>query len=66
MLRAILRFHRSAQKAIEEGAELGNVLALGVREGIAKMKFLPEEEAGLTEIVAAVDEAFGKLARSRN
>jgi V/A-type H+-transporting ATPase subunit A len=43
MLRAILQFHRSALKAIEGGAELENVLALGVRGDIAKMKFLPEE-----------------------
>lgn len=66
MLRTILRFHRSALIAIEDGAELENVLALGVREGIAKMKFLPEEEARLLETSAAVDEAFGKLVRSRN
>ena len=66
MLKAILRFHQSAEKAIEEGAELESVLALGVREDITKMKFLPEEEAGLLKISAAVDEAFGRLSRSRN
>jgi V/A-type H+-transporting ATPase subunit A len=43
MLRTILQFHRSALKAIEEGAELENVLARDVRGDIAKMKFLPEE-----------------------
>ena len=43
MLRTILQFHRSALKAIEEGAELENVLARDVRGDIAKMEFLPEE-----------------------
>ncbi len=66
MLRAILRFHRAAVKAVEDGVELDKVLGLAEREGIAKMKFLPEDEARLGEAPAALEAALAKLLRGRN
>ena len=66
MLRAILRFHRAALAAVAGGVELDKVLGLAGREGIAKMKFLPEDEARLLEAPAALDEALAKLLRGQD
>ena len=66
MLRAILRFHRAALAAVAGGDELDKVRGLAGREGIAKMKFLPEDEARLLEAPAALDEALAKLLRGQD
>jgi V/A-type H+-transporting ATPase subunit A len=66
MLQAILRFHRSALKAVEDGVDLDKVLGLAEREGIAKMKFLPEDEARLGEAPAALEGALAKLLRGQD
>jgi V/A-type H+-transporting ATPase subunit A len=66
MLRAILRFHRAALAAVAGGVELDKVLGLAGREGIAKMKFLPEDEVRLNEAPAALDEALAKLLRGQD
>ncbi len=66
MLRAVLQFHRAALKAVEDGVELDKVLGLAEREGIAKMKFLPEDEARLLEAPAALEAALARLLRGQN
>jgi hypothetical protein len=66
MLRAVLRFHRAALAAVAGGVELDKVLGLAERAGIAKMKFLPEDEARLNEAPAALDAALAKLLRGQD
>jgi len=61
MLRAILHFHNSGLKALNENMALEKILALGVREKISKMKFLPEEDTGVLEAYMEVDSAFKEL-----
>jgi len=61
MLRTILHFHNLGLKALEEGKNLEEVTSLEVREKIAKMKFLPEEDASILEVYIEVDNAFKTL-----
>ncbi len=65
MLRTILHFHHLGLRALEEGASLETVISLGVRERIAQMKYLPEEEAGLLDVYLEVDQAFKNLQASQ-
>ena len=65
MLRTILHFHNSGLKALEEEKSLEEILALGVREKISKMKFLPEGESGLLEVYIEVDNAFKELLQKK-
>ncbi len=65
MLRTILHFHNSGLKALEEEKSLEEILALGIREKISKMKFLPEGEPGLLEVYIEVDNAFKKLLQKK-
>lgn len=44
MLNVILEFNRLGQKALKEGAYLSRILQLPVREKIARMKYIPEQE----------------------
>jgi V/A-type H+-transporting ATPase subunit A len=61
MLRTILHFHDSGLKALEEEKSLEEILALGVRESISKMKFMPEGESDLLDVYIEVDDAFKEL-----
>jgi V/A-type H+-transporting ATPase subunit A len=63
MLRAILHFHRSALKALEN-VSLDKILSLSVREKIAKLKYLPEEDTGIIEAYIEVDNAFKGLGKT--
>ncbi|NIM59587.1 MAG: V-type ATP synthase subunit A [Candidatus Aminicenantes bacterium] len=65
MLRTILHFHNSGLKALEEEKSLEEILALGIREKISKMKFLPEKEVGLLEVFMEVDDAFKELSQKK-
>ena len=65
MLRTILHFHNSGLKALEEEKSLEEILALGVREKISKMKFIPEGEVGLLEVYMEVDNAFKELLQKK-
>jgi len=60
MLRTILHFHNLGLKAIEEGQSLEDIVNLEVREKIAKMKFLPEEDTALLEVYIEIDNVFKK------
>jgi V/A-type H+-transporting ATPase subunit A len=63
MLRTIIHFHNSAIKTLDE-VHLSKILSLPIREKIAKMKFLPEEDSGLIEAYMDVDNAFKSLAKA--
>lgn len=62
MLRTILHFHNSSLKALEH-VNLDRILSLPIREKIAKLKFLPEEDTGIIESYVEVDNAFKDLGK---
>ncbi|MBU1669716.1 MAG: V-type ATP synthase subunit A [Actinobacteria bacterium] len=43
LLRCVITFHREAEKALEAGAEIDDVLASPLRERLADAKFIPED-----------------------
>ena len=68
MLEAILQFHKLALAKLQQGAALDELLALPVRERIARMKFTPQEDeddlrAVGAEITEAVERVAGESAR---
>ncbi|MDH4217821.1 MAG: V-type ATP synthase subunit A [Candidatus Aminicenantes bacterium] len=63
MLRTIVHFHNHGLKALEEGMDLEEILALKIREKISKMKFLPEEDGELLEVYIEIDKTFKELLR---
>ena len=68
MLDAILQFHHGALARLEQGVALDDLLALPVRERIARMKFTPQEEeddlrAVGGEITQALEHVAGEPAR---
>ena len=65
MLRTILHFHHSGVNALEEGKNLEEILALAVREKVSKMKFLPEEDAGILEVYIEIDNDFKDLLQKK-
>ena len=44
MLATILKFHEAASAAVERGADVKEIAALTVKEDIARMKYVPEDE----------------------
>ena len=67
MLRLILKFYESAKLAVDLGVPLVQVLSLGVREDLARMKIIrPEEfdEVSL-EIDKKINEQFDQLVRKQ-
>jgi V/A-type H+-transporting ATPase subunit A len=65
MLRTILHFHNSGMKALEEGMNLNEIITMGIRENISKMKFLPVDDPGLLETYVELDDAFKKLLQKK-
>jgi V/A-type H+-transporting ATPase subunit A len=65
MLRTIVHFHNSALQALEAGVDLEEIQYLEVREQIAKMKFLPEEDAQLLEVYIQIDKAFKNILKAK-
>lgn len=63
MLDTIMYFHRRAAEAIQSGVEPEKVFGLPVREEIAKMKYIPEEnkEKVFEELKKKIDRAFKEL-----
>jgi len=62
MLSLILTFGRMAQKALEDGAEFSQVLALSVRERIGRAKYVTEEDIGaLDDIMKELKEQMQTL-----
>ena len=63
MLEAILQFHKLALAKLQQGAALDELLALPVRERIARMKFTPQEdEDDLRAVGAEITEAVERVA----
>jgi V/A-type H+-transporting ATPase subunit A len=66
MLRNILGFHRVAMEALEGGTPLRDILALPVRERIARMRYLDEKEIGsLDEVEEVIKTEIGGLVAAR-
>lgn len=59
MLRLIMSFYHEAEKALERGVDLDDILASEVRVSIANSKFIPEDELDrFEELERQVVEAF--------
>jgi len=52
MLGLILEFHVLGQKALEEGAELGKLIKMPVRERIGRAKYIPEDRIKELEVIS--------------
>jgi V/A-type H+-transporting ATPase subunit A len=64
MLRNILAAHKRAEAALELGIQLKRILAMPIREAIARMKETPESNLSqLENMQAEIDKAFDELAR---
>ncbi|MGD8538575.1 MAG: V-type ATP synthase subunit A, partial [Candidatus Aminicenantes bacterium] len=63
MLRTILHFHNSALQALKE-VSLDKILSLPIREKIAKLKYLEEEDTGIIEAYVEVSDAFKGLEKT--
>jgi len=44
MLEIILEYHKQGQQALDQGAELKQLLALSIRDRIGRMKYIPEDK----------------------
>jgi V/A-type H+-transporting ATPase subunit A len=65
MLKLILSFHHEAHAAISRGADLERLLSLGVREDIARSKFIPEDKLqNFDDLAVKVREQVGAVAAS--
>ena len=58
MLRLILKFYEKAREAVNSGVPLTNVLSLGVRQDLARMKIIKSEE--FEEVSAQINEKIEK------
>ncbi|RJQ55543.1 MAG: V-type ATP synthase subunit A [Actinobacteria bacterium] len=66
MLATIMHLHHKANDAIERGAQLKQILEAPVREQIARMKFLPEEDkAPFDEMSASIEEQLSVEVKTR-
>jgi V/A-type H+-transporting ATPase subunit A len=65
MLRTIIHFHHQCLKALDEGVDLEDILALKVREKISQMKYLPEEDEELLEVYLEIDKTFRELLKAK-
>ena len=65
MLRAILKFGERANASLEAGAELKAIRALKVKDEIARMKEIPENDFAkrIKEIEADIDSQFEKITK---
>ena len=65
MLKAILDFHHSALNAVEAGVHFDAIMKLEVRDTIARMKYVPEnEEERLASVFQEMKAAFGGLTQA--
>lgn len=65
MLKAILDFHRFALDGVEAGVNFDAIMNLEVRDSIARMKYVPEnEEERLTNVFQEMKAAFAGLAHA--
>jgi len=65
MLKAVLDFHHSALNAVEAGVDFNDVMKLEVRDTIARMKYVPEnEQERLNAVFHEMKAAFTGLAKA--
>ena len=62
MLDAILLFHRLSVERLDAGGSLDEILALPVREQVARMKFVPQDDEG--QLRKIEEEIRGALAQT--
>ena len=65
MLRLILKFYEKSRQAVNSGVPLSNILSLGVREDLARMKIIRAEEFDKmsAKINEKIDKEFGQLVK---
>lgn len=63
MLSAVLKYYREAQKALDAGAQLDDLIDLAVREKIARARYLPEKERDTISKIE--EEIVGEIASLR-
>jgi V/A-type H+-transporting ATPase subunit A len=64
MLKNIIRFHRAAVEAIEEGVAIEEITALPLREEIGRMRYITEEELGkLDDLGGRIQEQIKSLTK---
>jgi len=63
MLRIILEFYRRMRLAVEKGAPVEKILALPIRQEVARMKIQPEADfkAFTGRIIAEINQGFGQI-----
>ncbi|MDD8020119.1 MAG: V-type ATP synthase subunit A [Acidobacteriota bacterium] len=61
MLRNLLYFHNKASQALDEGLDFKDIVSLDVREQLARMKYLPQDEQALLAVEKQVDNSFKEL-----
>ncbi|NLM51721.1 MAG: V-type ATP synthase subunit A [Firmicutes bacterium] len=62
MMKLIMLFHQEALRAIDRGADLQEILELGVREQIARARYIVEEDlAQFEKIEAAIREQIAEV-----
>ncbi len=66
MLAVILHFHRAARSALEAGADIADIEKLPVRERVARLKYLTEEEVdgGAASLETELGGAFKSMGAS--
>jgi len=67
MLQTILRFYKRSQAAVDLGVQLKNINELTIKNDIARMKEIPEDQAEkkIKTIQSSIDSQFDKLVRER-
>ncbi len=65
MLRLILKFYEKSRQAVNSGVPLSNILSLGVREDLARIKIIRAEEFDemSVKINEKMDKEFGQLVK---
>jgi V/A-type H+-transporting ATPase subunit A len=62
MLKTVLHFHQAGLTAIEAGVETAEIARLGVREDIARAKYIPQAEIDkIRQIRAKIDDQMRQL-----
>jgi V/A-type H+/Na+-transporting ATPase subunit A len=62
MLKTVLHFHHTGLAAIEAGVETADIFQLGVREDVARAKYIPQEEIDkIRQVRQKIDEQMRQL-----
>jgi len=65
MLRLILKFYEKSRQAVNSGVPLSDILSLGVREDLARIKIIRADEFDemSVKINEKIDKEFGQLVK---